>query len=77
MASYLKTLKSSDSTNFKLPGGNSPGTPQSMCILDNDQVVVFHNKGNNNRGGYLIRYTRNGKVVSSERWIDLYHLWWW
>lgn len=70
MASYLKTLKSSDSTNFKLPGGNSPGTPQSMCILDNDQVVVFHNKGNNNRGGYLIRYTRNGKVVSSERWID-------
>lgn len=67
----LKTFTSSTNyKNFKLPGGNSPGTPQSMCILDNDQIVVFHNKGNANKGGYLIRYTKNGKVTGSDVWIS-------
>lgn len=67
----LKTFSSSTNyKNFKLPSGNSPGTPQSMCILDNDQIVVFHNKGNANKGGYLIKYTSKGKVSGSDVWIS-------
>ena len=59
----LKNLKKS--TDYKklysLPGGGTPGTPQSMCVMGSDNFIVAHNQNNSNKIGYLIRYTKTGR----------------
>ena len=65
---YIKTFTKDTKgyKSFKLPSGDNPGTPQSMAILDNDTVVIVHNKGNDNKTAHLRKYTQSGYVSNSD-----------
>lgn len=53
----IKTFTTSDYTKYSLLAGSTPGTPQSMCSISEDNHVVVHNQGNSNKYGYLARYS--------------------
>lgn len=65
---YIKkfTRKTKGYKNRKLPHGNKPGIPQSMCVLSNNTVVICFNKGNAGNVAYLRKYTQNGYVSNSQ-----------
>lgn len=69
MAQYVKTFTASNKgyKTVKLPGGGTPGTPQSMAILPGNVIAVFHNKNNAGGTAYCRKYTKKGYVKGSQK----------
>lgn len=62
----IKTLTDSKNTVVKLPSGGTPGTPQSLCVVNNS-VVVLHNKNNENKVAVIRKYIKTGYILGSEK----------
>lgn len=65
---YIKTFTASNkgSKSHNLPSGGSPGTPQSMTVLPNNVVAVFHNANNAGNFAHCRKYTKKGYVKNSD-----------
>lgn len=59
------TSKSRGIKNLKLPSGGVPGTPQSLAMIDYDNIVVIHNQNNSNATAHIRTYNRKNGFVSN------------
>lgn len=59
------TSKNRGVKNLQLPHGSVPGTPQSMALIDYNNVVVIHNQGNANSTAHIRLYNRTQGFVKN------------